>query len=174
MALRQRDQTGAGAHVTTSLLQSALHGLGTGLIKAEAETAEEMQGRPVGLPGGSGAFATADGLYTVICAWNDDQFRRLCRLANLGHLAYEPAYQSRLLRQRSQIELNEQFARWTATLTRPELLEVLRADGIPCSPVTATTAELLGDAELIENGLVVALDHPTKGRLWQVGAPAFE
>jgi crotonobetainyl-CoA:carnitine CoA-transferase CaiB-like acyl-CoA transferase len=58
-------------------------------------------------------------------------------------------------------------------MDRADLLGALRAERIPCSPVTATTAELLDDAELVESELFVALDHPTKGRLWQV-APAFE
>lgn len=171
VALRQREQTGRGAHVTTSLLQAALHGLGTGLVKAEADTAQA--GGPTGLPGGSGAFATTDGQYTVIAAWTDDQFRRLCRLAEFEHLADEPAYQSRLQRQSAQVELNELFATWAASKSQTELLDRLRAERIPCAPVTGTTAELLADSELVANGLVVAVDHPTKGRLWQVGS-SFE
>jgi crotonobetainyl-CoA:carnitine CoA-transferase CaiB-like acyl-CoA transferase len=169
VALRQRETTGAGAHVTTSLLQGALHGLGTGLVKPEADANYVAPNRATGLPGGSGAFATSDGHYSVICAWTDDQFRRLCHLAGYGHLADEPAYQTRLQRQQAQVELNELFSTWVAELTRPQLLELLNAERIPCAPVAATTAELLADAELVENGLVVALDHPTKGRLWQVG-----
>jgi crotonobetainyl-CoA:carnitine CoA-transferase CaiB-like acyl-CoA transferase len=172
VVLRQREQTGKGAHVTTSLLQSALHGLGTGLVRAEDDTVPPEADRPVGLPGGSGAFASADGLYSVICAWTDDQFQRLSRLAGYDHLADDPAYASRLKRQQAQVELNELFATWTASRSRPELLEILNAERIPCSPVTAATAELLTDADLIDNGMVVALDHPTKGRLWQAG-PAF-
>jgi crotonobetainyl-CoA:carnitine CoA-transferase CaiB-like acyl-CoA transferase len=170
VVLRDREKTGVGAHVTTSLLQSALHGLGTGLVKAEADQAPVVQKRPVGLPGGSGVFATSDGLFSVICAWTDDQFRRLCQLAGFEHLGDDPAYASRLKRQSAQVELNELFASWTETMTRPELLDLLNAERIPVAPVTAATADLLADADLIESGLVVALEHPTKGRLWQIGA----
>jgi crotonobetainyl-CoA:carnitine CoA-transferase CaiB-like acyl-CoA transferase len=170
VALRNREQSGVGAHVSTSLLQSALHGLGTGLVKAEADQTPVVAKRPVGLPGGSGVFATGDGKYSVVCAWTDDQFQRLSRLAGFPHLADDPAYGSRLKRQAAQTELNELFTSWTATMTRPELLELLNQERIPVAPVTAVTAELLADADLIEGGLVVPLDHPTKGRLWQIGA----
>ena len=171
VVLRQREQTGEGGHVTTSLLQSALHGLGTSLVKADADPVSVPREQPVGLPGGSGVFVTRDGHYTVICAWTDDQFARLCHLAGFDHLADDPAHATRLQRQAAQVELNEVFASWTESLSRPELLDRLNAERIPCSPVTATTAELLSDADLIANGFVVALDHPTKGRLWQIGAP---
>jgi crotonobetainyl-CoA:carnitine CoA-transferase CaiB-like acyl-CoA transferase len=67
VALRDRETSGVGAHVTTSLLQSALHGLGTSLVKAEADQEPVVKKRSVGLPGGSGVFATSDGQFSVIC-----------------------------------------------------------------------------------------------------------
>lgn len=119
----------------------------------------------------SGQLAHLLGCSTVVGARTDAQFGRLCQLPRLDHMSDEPAYATRLKCQATQVELNELFGSWREALSRPQLLDLLNAAHIPCAPVTATTAELLVDSELVTNGFVVALDHPTKGRLWQVSTP---
>ena len=168
VALRTRETTGRGAHVTTSLLQGALHLLGTTALFPERDEGQMAKGRP-GLPGGSGIFATNDGQRSVICAWTDAQYRRLCVLAGVPHLGEDPAYGSRLQRQRAAVELNEVFAAWVGGLSQSELLDTLQGAGIPCSPVHRGMAPLLGHEHAVANELFLGVEHPDLGVLWEAG-----
>ena len=172
VALRKREATGEGAHITTSLLQGALHLLATGLLVAEEDTTPPSS-LPSGVPGGTGVFLTSDGLYSVVCAWNERQFQRLCAAAGLGEFADDPAHATRFGRQRAAAPLNEAFGKWMAGMTRDELLATLRNCAVPCAPVYNGLRDLVGDPHTQANRFVVPVDHPTKGRLWQVDT-AFE
>lgn len=172
VALRRRETTGEGAHITTSLLQGALHLLATGLMVAEADTTPPAS-LPGGVPGGTGVFRTNDGLYSVVCAWNERQFQRLCTAAGLDRFADDPANATRLGRQRAAVALNEAFGAWMAGMTRDQLLATLRACAVPCAPVHTGMRDLLDDPHMLANRFVAPVDHPTKGRLWQVDT-AFE
>jgi crotonobetainyl-CoA:carnitine CoA-transferase CaiB-like acyl-CoA transferase len=170
VALRARDTTGEGTHITTSLLQGALHVLGTNAMIAEAEP-PQAAATGASRPGGAAPFRTKDGLYTLVCAWTDRQFQRLCHVAGLPHLADDPAYATRFDRQREAVPLNEVFAAWIAGMTREELIGTLRAAEIPCAPVSSGLLDLIGDPHVAANEMVVGIEHPTRGRLWQTGAP---
>lgn len=169
-ALRNRERTGQGAHITASLLQGALHMMATRAVVAEDDPGPRHNRV---LPGGAGPFRTSEGQWTVVCAWNDAQFKRFSRLAGYEHLAVDPAYATRPLREAAVQPLNELFGAWVAQRTRPELLETLRAHEIPCAPVYGGVEDVMGDEHVQANELVVPIEHPTKGRLWQIGS-AFE
>ncbi|MGE0542829.1 MAG: CaiB/BaiF CoA transferase family protein [Dehalococcoidia bacterium] len=171
VALRRREETGRGGHVTTSLLQAALDNISTRMVLPEAEIAAAP--RPANsVTGGLSVFPCQAGDYVVICAWTDAQFAKLCQLAQLDHLAGEPAYQNRMGRARDGAALNEVFGHWTSTLRRDELLATLEAAGIPCAPVREDgIRELLDDSQIQANNLLSAVEHPTKGRLWLTSSP---
>ncbi len=166
-ALRERDRTGRGSHVTSSLLQGAFHMMAPRKVVAEDETGPPHERQ---LPGGAGVFQTHDGEWTFICAWNNGQFERFCQLAGYPHLAGDPAYATRQLRETAQVELNELFTAWIHPHRRDELIAALRAADIPCSPVYGGVEELMADEHVQANDFVVGIDHPTKGRIWQMGA----
>lgn len=170
-ALRGRDALGRGTHITTSLLQGALHLQSATMLVAEGDTSPPVPQAQRGLPGGAGVFPAGDGQYSVICAWTDRQFRRLCGLAGVPQLADDAALQDRLARQRAAAGLNEIFSAWFAGFERDKLLQILRDADIPCAPVNSGLADMLDDPHVRANEMVVAVEHPEKGRLWQVGAP---
>jgi formyl-CoA transferase len=174
VALRNRASTGVGSHVTTSLIQGALHVLGTSamLVEDDPSPPPDRSGR-ARLPGGAGVFQTSDGAWTVICAWTDGQFRQLCELADLPHLADDPAYATRSMRIEEAVPLNEVFAEWACTFDQLALLATLRDAGIPCSPVNQGFGSLQRQEAMRANGIIIAVDHPSLGRLWQAG-PGFE
>jgi formyl-CoA transferase len=59
---------------------------------------------------------------------------------------------------------------WSATLPKWEVLERLTARGIPCGPILSTR-EIIEDASLAANGMIVEVDHPERGRFTTVGCP---
>jgi formyl-CoA transferase len=59
---------------------------------------------------------------------------------------------------------------WTSTLPKWQVLEVLNAHNIPCGPILSTK-EIIEDASLRANGIVVEVEHPERGRYVTVGSP---
>ena len=165
-ALRERDRTGHGSHVTTSLLQGALHMMATRKVVPEDDSGPPHERQ---LPGGAGVFQTADEKWTFICAWTDAQFQRLAHLAGYPHLADDLAYTTRPDREAAQVALNALFSAWVEPQQREALIASLRAADIPCAPVHSGIDDLMSDEHVQANDFVVAIEHPTKGRLWQIG-----
>lgn len=172
-ALREREKTGRGSHVSTSLLQAALHTLGTTVVEPQNDPTPRAQRPPTVRPGGTGVFQTADNEHIVIASWTDEHFRRLCRLADVEHLAQDPELQTRLGRQRAHVELNEVFGAWVASQSQADIIRRLQEERVPCAPVNREPADLLTDPHLLENEMVVTIYHPEKGPIRQF-APAFE
>jgi formyl-CoA transferase/CoA:oxalate CoA-transferase len=171
VALRRREQTGYGGHITTSLLEAAMDNIATRLVLAEED--HEPEGRAAGSMGGLSVFPCADGQFAVICAWTDAQFDKLCRLADLPYLLEDPRFGSRVGRGQEGQAINEIISHWTSTLTRAELIELLEDANIPCSPVRQDGLRyLVQDPQVVANELAVPVDHPTKGRMW-LSAPPF-
>jgi crotonobetainyl-CoA:carnitine CoA-transferase CaiB-like acyl-CoA transferase len=172
VALRRREQTGRGGHVTTSLLEAAMDNIATRLVLPEEDP--EPGGRASGaVTGGLSVFPCSDGRYAVICAWTDAQFEKLCRLADMPYLLDDPKFGTRVGRAAQGAAINEIIGHWTSARTCAELIDLLERENIPCSPVRPDgLRELLQDPQVIANELAVPVDHPTKGRIW-LSAPPF-
>ena len=171
-ALYEREQTGRGSLVTSSVLQGAIHMAGAGMVIAHDEIKEDGNGAgpPLGL-GGLGPFWAADGKGVFLCAWNDRQFVELCSLAGFAEVGEDPAHATRFLRGgESGARLNALFGQWVGSKNRDEIVEEMRARRIPVSPINETLSELEDDPHIRENDLITTLDHPTKGRLSMIGA----
>ncbi|MGW1711640.1 CoA transferase, partial [Streptomyces sp. NPDC002206] len=59
---------------------------------------------------------------------------------------------------------------WTSTLPKWEVLERLNAHNIPCGPILSTK-EIIEDASLVANEMVVEVSHPQRGSFVTVGSP---
>ena len=71
------------------------------------------------------------------------------------------------------LHLKPIFARieqWTMTKTKFEAMEILNQYDIPCGPILSMK-EIAQDPSLRENGTIVEVDHPTRGRYLTVGNP---
>ncbi|UUP15689.1 formyl-CoA transferase [Nitratireductor thuwali] len=69
--------------------------------------------------------------------------------------------------------LEEIFARiekWTQTLVKFEVMDILNARDIPCGPILSMK-ELAEDASLRATGTVVEVEHPVRGTYLSVGNP---
>jgi formyl-CoA transferase len=59
---------------------------------------------------------------------------------------------------------------WSINLDKYEVLAQLNAHNIPCGPILSTK-ELIEDASLAENNMIVTVDHPERGSFTTVGCP---
>src|ERR1700737_3401762 len=60
--------------------------------------------------------------------------------------------------------------KWTISKTKFEVMDALNEFDIPCGPILSMK-DIYEDKELYERGMLVEIDHPTRGRYVQVGMP---
>jgi formyl-CoA transferase len=85
-------------------------------------------------------------------------------------LAEDPEWatpESRLTKLDKMFQLIEE---WTIRHDKWTVLDRLNAENIPCGPILSTK-ELVEDASLRDEGIVVTVDHPERGEFVTVGSP---
>jgi crotonobetainyl-CoA:carnitine CoA-transferase CaiB-like acyl-CoA transferase len=169
-ALRQRDATGRGVEVTTALFETALMWMSYHAM-AYFGTGEVPQ------PTGSGtamiapyqAFPTADG-YIVIGAASDGLFARLAQALEAPELVRDPRFVDNPSRVRHRPALVEALSALTRVYKSAELIERLRAAGVPSTPVLAMDA-VLDEPQTKASGMLVRAPHPRLPDYRSIGLP---
>ncbi len=158
-ALRDRDATGRGCHVESSLLGSALTWMGYHMIGylATGEVPGPMGSR-LAMIAPYEAFPTADG-HIMINAGNDTTFRRLTEALGLEELADDERFADNPSRVENRPALFESIAGKTRALEAGELLELLYRHNVPCAPIQ-DVAQVVGDPQVAATGMLRAAEHP--------------
>ncbi|MBV1918357.1 MAG: CoA transferase [Sphingomonadaceae bacterium] len=135
MALFERQRTGKGQQVDSSLLGSALAYSSTSIIE-EAMTAigRKAIGNRSFLNGPTDTFATTDG-WIVTQVVGNSLFKRWAGLMEEPHWLDDPRFASDTLRGENGELLSERTARWCETRTSQQALDELAAANIPAGPV---------------------------------------
>ena len=176
VALLNRERTGKGAHVSSSIMQGAMHIAGASFAESEVERQQwaAAGGDPARGAGrgtaGMGPYATGDGQWVYLSAWNDGQFKALFTLIGHPEIAQDPAYEGRGNRAANAAELNGLLASWVGKLTQAEVLALARREGLPIAPMRHRFDELIDDEQVRANDAITPIEHPTKGTIWQVTA----
>lgn len=134
-SLLDRERTGTGHTVSTSLLEAALaisvfqgqRFLSTGVVPVP-----QGNDHPVLAP--YGVFATAD-IPIIIAVGNEKQWRDLCRLVGDETLADDPQLATGKLRTEHRGELKEKLEALLAGRPGTEWVELFRAARIPTGPI---------------------------------------
>jgi len=114
-------------------------------------------------------YETADAPISVAVQSNRE-WAALARALDQPDWLRDPRFLTPGLRQQ---HINERLALTQEVLrgrSAPEWLGVLGDAGVPCTPVLTRTATL-DDPQVVENGIVVEVEHPAAGRIRQ-GRPA--
>jgi crotonobetainyl-CoA:carnitine CoA-transferase CaiB-like acyl-CoA transferase len=169
-ALRHRDRTGEGQRVDLSLLESSLAAL------ANQASAYLMGGvvherlgnaHPHIVP--TNAYPTADGP-VMVCVGNDPQFRKLCGLLDAPELADDPRFATNRDRVAHRHELDAELGARLAPRSGRALTERADALGVPMAPILELD-EVFAQPQVAARGMLIEFDHPTVGRMRQVGCP---
>lgn len=145
-ALHQRSETGRGQHVKVNLLSSALSGLVNHSASFTAAGAVPMRmgnAHPSVYP--YQVMPTAD-RDVIITAANDRQFRGLCRVLGIEHLADDPRFERNADRTANRDILHPMLLEALSTWGADDLFTALMAAGVPCGPIN-TIAEGVDLAE---------------------------
>jgi len=164
VALHDRDRTGIGRWVQTSLLESMIAMMDFQAARWTVNNEippQEGNHHPVSVP--MGCFASADG-YVNIGAAGGRLLDSLCRAIGLPGIPADPRFDSPAKRSANRRELNSLIAERLRTRTTAEWVEGLNQAGVPCGPVYGMD-EVFADPQVEHLEMTEPVQHPALGRL---------
>ncbi|HUO11748.1 MAG TPA: CaiB/BaiF CoA-transferase family protein [Caulobacteraceae bacterium] len=170
LALFQRERTGEGRFVHTSLLETAIF-----LMDFQAARwlmAGEVPGQmgndhPTLAP--MGVYPTADG-HVNIAASSHALFERFCKAADRTDWIADSRWSSAAARAANRAELNAAIAEETVKHPNAWWVERLEAAGVPCGPILAMD-EVFADPQVQHLGVATPAEHPRLGKTHMVATP---
>jgi crotonobetainyl-CoA:carnitine CoA-transferase CaiB-like acyl-CoA transferase len=144
-ALYQREKTGQGQHIDTSMLESMLS-----LTLTEVQGAQfpiKQPQRPM-----FGPMETADG-YVIVAIASEKTFQNLVTVAGRPEYIADPRFARYGDRRDHWGDLMEGVETWSRTLSSQQCLAALNKAGVPCSAYR-TVAEALADPQSIHRGIL--------------------
>ena len=156
-ALLEREHTGEGQWVHTSLLQALI--AMTDFQAARWTVAKEVAGQagnnhPTAIP--TGTYKTADGHINI--AGSGQLFERLCKAIGLPDIPKNPDYSSSKNRSKNRDALNKVIAAQIETKTSAEWIESLNKAGVPSGPIYKIN-EVFADPQVKHLGLAAPAKH---------------
>jgi crotonobetainyl-CoA:carnitine CoA-transferase CaiB-like acyl-CoA transferase len=168
MALIEREQSGEGQWVHTSLLEAQIFMLdfqaSRWLIAGEVAK-QAGNDHPTGIP--TGLFPTADGQINI-AASGDNLWRRFCEAADAQSLLNDPDYKTGPLRSKNRKALNEKIAEITKKRPSAYWVELLNEVGVPCGPLY-TIDQTFADPQVVHLEMARPVRHPKLGEMKVVG-----
>jgi crotonobetainyl-CoA:carnitine CoA-transferase CaiB-like acyl-CoA transferase len=169
-ALRQRDATGRAVEVTTALFETALMWVSYHAMGYLASGAvPEPQGSGTAMIAPYQAFRVADG-YVMIAAGSDALFARLAAALGAPGLARDLRFADNPSRVTHRAALVEAITALTAGRKAADLLDALRAAGVPSAPILRID-QVMAEPQTRESGMVVAAPHPRLPDYRSIGLP---
>ena len=170
MALLQREVTGKGQWVHTSLLEAMIFMLdfqaARWTMKGDVP-GQAGNNHPTSVP--TGVFATADG-HINIAASGDNIFARCCNALGLPELLDDPDYATPAARSENRDALNQKLSAVTKTRTSGELIAALTEAGVPSGPIN-TIDKTFAEPQVQHLGMATKVCHPDIGEFNVVGQP---
>ncbi|MEY4511222.1 MAG: hypothetical protein RLZZ450_3344 [Pseudomonadota bacterium] len=170
MALFEREKTGVGRWVHTSLLESQIFMLDFQAARylMDGEVPRQAgNGHPTLVP--MGVFPTSDG-YVNIAPGSPRQWRTLCEQLGKTDWLENPRWSSYADRLRERVSIDAAVAELTRERSTAHWVEQLERAGIPCGPIY-TVDEVFGDPQVQHLEMAAALAHPERGPTHVVSSP---
>jgi formyl-CoA transferase len=170
IALYQRERTGKGQWVHTSLLEAQLFMLdfqaARWLIAGEVPE-QAGNDHPTGVP--TGVFPTSDG-HVNIAASGNALFARLCAAIDAPDIATRPEFAGPQARLKNRAAVNEAIAAITRTRPSAHWVERLNAAGVPCGAINRID-QAFAEPQVGHLQIARPIAHPRLGDIRVVGQP---
>lgn len=171
-ALRERDLTGRGRHVDVAMHDSLVAMLLVEPLEAQVEWGFPLRcGSRIPRIAPCNVYRCQDG-YVALNAAPPRIWKRLAALIDTPELR-DPALVPLAARLVRQEWIDQEVARWVAGHQTDELLALTERQGVPCARVIESLQELVEDPSLHARHMLDAVEHPTRGVLPGVHAPAL-
>lgn len=185
-ALYQRERTGRGQRVTVAMQHAVLN-----LCRVKLRDQQRLAHGPLSeypndefgdeVPrsgnasgGGQPGWAVRckpggpnDYIYVIVQPPGWDP---MTKLIGRPELADDPDWNTPAARLPKLDKMFQLIEEWTLHHDKWEVLAQLNAHNIPCGPILSTK-ELIEDSSLVDNNMVVTVDHPQRGSFKTVGCP---
>jgi len=170
LALLNRERTGEGQWVHTSLLEAQIFMLdfqaARYLMKDEV-AGQEGNFHPTSP--GTGMFQTADG-YINVAASGDNLWRRFCEAAGAKDLLTNPDFATVVARAQNRPALIAHLNEIMRRHPNAYWVELLTKVGVPCGPIN-TIDQTFADPQVQHLGIAKPVNHPKLGPQKVVGQP---
>ena len=167
LALLEREHSGEGQWVNTSLLQALIAMLDFQAARwliAHEVPPQAGNDHPTAIP--TGVFKTADGYINI--AASGKLYERLCKALGAPELFMHPDFSEYRLRSKNRIALNAEIGKHTVKRTSAEWIDLLNEAGVPCGPIY-TIDKMFADPQVQTLGMAQPVVHPQLGRQELVG-----
>ena len=157
-ALLQREETGEGQWVHTSLLEAQIAMLdfqATRWIMANEIPQQAGNNHPTSIP--TGVFQTRDGYINIACS-GEQMWQRLCERLNADDLHNNPDYATGDARSKNRDVLNEKLQSYFSTQTSAHWIDALNTAGVPCGPIYHMN-EMWSDPQVEHLNMSRSIDH---------------
>jgi formyl-CoA transferase len=170
VALLEREKSGKGQHISTSLLQAQIFMLdfqaARYLVQGEVPK-QAGNNHPTSIP--TGVFKTKDG-FINIAATGQKIWQRFCEAAEATELFEKPQYKSGAERSKNRDALNAEIQSYIARRTSAEWIERLNEAGVPCGPIYAVD-QVFADPQVKHLGIAQSVAKKDKSKMYLVGQP---
>ena len=187
-ALRQADRTGKGQYVEVAMMDGVMNLCRVKFRDHQRLTRQNLSEYSVATRQGMGAVPRAgndsgggqlgnaihckphgpnDWLYVVVqeAVWED-----LAKLVGGEALVNDARFSKISERRKNQNEMWRLITQFAANYTKREFMAILNPIDVPCGPIMSTD-DLANDEHVRGRDMWVELDHPQRGKWWNVGMP---
>jgi formyl-CoA transferase len=169
-ALLERETSGEGQWVSTSLLQAQIFMLDfqASRFLTEGQVAKQAgNNHPTSIP--TGVFKTKDG-YINIASTGQKMWERTCESIDAPELIDHPDYKSSALRSTNRDALNAAIEAKTVSKPSAEWIDIFNTAGVPCGPIYSID-QMFADPQVKHVGIAQESARSDGSRLGLVGQP---
>ncbi|MCJ8308917.1 MAG: CoA transferase [Rhizobiaceae bacterium] len=169
-ALLEREKSGEGQWLHTSLLQSQIFMLDFQAARylMRGEVAPQVGNEhPTSVP--TNRYLTKDGAINIAVA-GDETWRRLCKALGRDAWAEDEGYANNAKRAERRVKLNADIAEVVAQKSTAEWVEELTAAGVPCGPIYRID-EMFEDPQVQHLGIAQPLETDPFGESKALAQP---
>jgi crotonobetainyl-CoA:carnitine CoA-transferase CaiB-like acyl-CoA transferase len=170
VALLEREQSGEGQWITTSLLQAQIFMLdfqAARWLQMQEVAKQAGNNHPTSIP--TGVFKTSDG-HINIASTGQVMWERLCHTIGAPELIDHPDYGTGALRSRNRDALNAEIDKRTQTRSSADWIEAFNKAGVPCGPIY-TIDRMFADPQVQHLGIAQDGQKPNGETQIFVGQP---
>jgi len=162
MALYDRERTGVGRWVTTSLLEAQIFMLdfqGSRWLIEKEVAGQAGNDHPTGIP--TGVFPASDGNINI-AASSSRVFTRFCEAIGKPEWLEDPEWKTQVGRSKHRKAINGAIAEITKTKPAAYWIELCESNGIPCGPIYSID-QVFADPQVKHLGMATAMKSPYIG-----------
>jgi len=169
-ALLEREVSGEGQWITTSLLQAQIFMLdfqAARWLQAHEVPKQAGNNHPTSIP--TGVFKTKDG-HLNIASTGQVMWERLCKAIDAPELVNHPDYNSNALRSKNRDAVNVAIEAKTVNKNSAEWIDIFNKIGVPCGPIYSID-QMFADPQVKHLGIAQAAKRPDGKEQVFVGQP---